>query len=57
MGFEYGLLKSMMKTVNAVGGFDKELEFKFAAEKIKIEYLDDAVVLDEKIQIIKKILI
>jgi len=50
MGFEYGLLKSMMKTVNAVGGFDKELEFKFAAEKIKIEYLDDAVVLDEKIQ-------
>ncbi len=50
MGFEYGLFKSMMKTVNAVGGFDKELEFKFAAEKIKIEYLEDAVVLDEKIQ-------
>lgn len=50
MGFEYNLFKSMMKSVNAVGGFDKELEFKFAAKKIKIEYLEHAIVLDEKIQ-------
>jgi cellulose synthase/poly-beta-1,6-N-acetylglucosamine synthase-like glycosyltransferase len=40
----------MMQTVHAVGGFDKELEFKFAQKKITIEYLQDAVVLDEKIQ-------
>jgi cellulose synthase/poly-beta-1,6-N-acetylglucosamine synthase-like glycosyltransferase len=50
MGFEYALFKSVMKSVNAVGGFDKELEFKFATEKVKIEYLEHAVVLDEKIQ-------
>ena len=50
MGFQYQLFKSMMKTVDAIGGFDKELEFKFANEKIKIEYLEHAVVFDEKIQ-------
>ena len=50
MGFEFQLFKSMMKTVNAIGGFDKELEFKFAEQGIGIEYLQDAIVLDEKIQ-------
>tara|TARA_R110000787_G_scaffold280945_7_gene391992 strand:- start:6861 stop:8069 length:1209 start_codon:yes stop_codon:yes gene_type:complete len=50
MGFEFKLFKSMMQTVNAIGGFDKELEFKFAEKRIAIEYLQDAVVLDEKIQ-------
>lgn len=50
MGFEYRLFKNMMKNVNAIGGFDKELEFKFAENKITIEYLNNAVVLDEKIQ-------
>ncbi len=50
MGFEYTLFKTMMESVNAIGGFDKELEFRFAKNKITIEYLDDAVVLDEKIQ-------
>jgi cellulose synthase/poly-beta-1,6-N-acetylglucosamine synthase-like glycosyltransferase len=50
MGFDYELFKTMMKSVNAIGGFDKELEFRFAQNKVAIEYLDDAVVLDEKIQ-------
>lgn len=50
MGFEYKLFKSIMKTVDAVGGFDKELEFRFAKNRTAIEYLDDAIVLDEKIQ-------
>lgn len=50
MGFDFQLFKSMMKKVNAIGGFDKELEFKFAEKRIAIEYLQDAVVLDEKIQ-------
>jgi len=50
MGFDFQLFKSMMQTVNAIGGFDKELEFKFAEKRIPIEYLQDAVVLDEKIQ-------
>ncbi len=50
MGFNYNLFKSMMASINAIGGFDKELEFKFAKNKIEIEYLQEAVVLDEKIQ-------
>ena len=50
MAFNYSMFKSMMASVSAIGGFDKELEFKFAKNKIKIEYLQDAVVLDEKIQ-------
>ncbi len=50
MGFEYKLFKSMMETVDAIGGFDKELEFKFAKNRTPIEYLQNAVVLDEKIQ-------
>jgi len=50
MAFDFKLFKSVMRTVNAVGGFDKELEFDFAKKRIAIEYLEDAVVLDEKIQ-------
>jgi cellulose synthase/poly-beta-1,6-N-acetylglucosamine synthase-like glycosyltransferase len=50
MAFDYNLFKSMMSTVNAIGGFDKELEFKFAKKRIAIEYLQDAIVLDEKVQ-------
>ena len=50
MAFEYKLFKSIMKPIKAVGGFDKELEFELAKAKIKIEYLQDAIVLDEKIQ-------
>lgn len=50
MAFEYGFFKSMMSQVHAVGGFDKEIELKMLKERIKIAYLDDAMVYDEKIQ-------
>ncbi len=50
MAFEYNLFKEIMADIHAVGGFDKELEFELAKRKIHIEYLQDAVVLDEKIQ-------
>lgn len=50
MAFEYSLFASLMQSVDAVGGFDKELEFALAAKKIYIEYLEEAVVYDEKIQ-------
>ena len=43
MGFEYSLFKTMMKSVNAIGGFDKELEFRFAKDKVVIEYLDEKI--------------
>ena len=39
-----------MSTVKAVGGFDKEIELKMLKQGVKIEYLDKALVYDEKVQ-------
>ncbi len=50
MAFDYNLFKTVMKPIKAVGGFDKELEFELAKSNIVIEYLQNAVVYDEKIQ-------
>lgn len=50
MAFKYDYFKSLMSTVTAVGGFDKEIELKMLKEGHKIVYLDDAIVYDEKIQ-------
>jgi cellulose synthase/poly-beta-1,6-N-acetylglucosamine synthase-like glycosyltransferase len=50
MAFRYDYFKSLMATVTAVGGFDKEIELKMLKEGRKIVYLEDAVVFDEKIQ-------
>ena len=50
MAFQYGMFKKRMAAIKAIGGFDKELELTMLRDRIKIEYLDDAVVLDEKVQ-------
>ena len=50
MAFNFSLFKAIMNEVQAVGGFDKELEFRLFQEGYKIEYLNDALVYDEKIQ-------
>lgn len=50
MAFDYRFFKETMAGVDAIGGFDKELEMKLLRDKNKIEYLEDAIVLDEKIQ-------
>jgi cellulose synthase/poly-beta-1,6-N-acetylglucosamine synthase-like glycosyltransferase len=50
MAFEYSFFKRVMSNVNAVGGFDKELELMLFKAGNTIEYLNDAYVLDEKIQ-------
>ncbi|UOY08104.1 glycosyltransferase family 2 protein [Muricauda sp. SCSIO 64092] len=50
MAFDYHFFKSTMAKVNAVGGFDKELELKLLRDRNQIEYLHDALVLDEKVQ-------
>jgi cellulose synthase/poly-beta-1,6-N-acetylglucosamine synthase-like glycosyltransferase len=50
MAFEYQFFKKTMATVNAVGGFDKELELKLLKAGVTIEYVQDAFVLDEKVQ-------
>lgn len=48
MAFKYDVYKSYMATIDSFGE-DKELEFKLMADEIKIEYLEDALVYDEKV--------
>jgi cellulose synthase/poly-beta-1,6-N-acetylglucosamine synthase-like glycosyltransferase len=50
MAFRYEYFKSLMSTVTAVGGFDKEIELKMLKDGHKIVYLQNATVYDEKIQ-------
>lgn len=50
MAFSYLYLKQVMSEIDAVGGFDKELEMTLIDDNHRIEYLDDAIVLDEKVQ-------
>jgi cellulose synthase/poly-beta-1,6-N-acetylglucosamine synthase-like glycosyltransferase len=49
MGFDYQLFKQLMSEINAVGGFDKELELKLIASDAKIHYIPSAIVYDEKV--------
>ncbi len=49
MGFEFNLFKDLMSNINAVGGFDKELELQLIKSNVKIYYLDNANILDEKV--------
>lgn len=50
MAFNYAMFKERMLKINAVGGFDKELELTLLRDKVKIEYISNAYVLDEKVQ-------
>ncbi len=49
MAFDYHYFKKMMKKVEVVGGFDKEIEVRLLQKKHKIEYLPEAYVYDEKV--------
>lgn len=50
MAFCYPLYKDVMKTVDAVGGFDRALELTFLKMKERIDYLPNVYVYDEKVQ-------
>lgn len=50
MAFDYLLFKTVMADVEAVGGFDKELEMRLLKQKITIEYAEDALCFDEKVK-------
>jgi len=50
MAFEFEQFKAVMRNVDVVGGFDKELEHIYLMNGVKIHYLNDAYLLDEKIQ-------
>ncbi len=49
MGLDYHLFKSTMATVDSVGE-DKEVELKIIKDGVTIEYVDDALIFDEKTQ-------
>lgn len=50
MAFEPALMKRALDQIQTVGGYDKELEMLLVVAGIKIGYLQDAVILDEKVQ-------
>jgi len=50
MAFERNFFIRHMKQVKAVGGFDKELELGILKEGIQIEYVEQALVYDEKVR-------
>lgn len=50
MAFKYSMYRNIMKTIDAIGGFDKESELKLLRAGVKIEYAEDAMVYDEKVE-------
>jgi len=49
MAFEYERVKNVLAGINAVGGFDKPLQLNIVLQGIRIEYLHEALVFDEKV--------
>ncbi|RFM30182.1 glycosyltransferase [Deminuibacter soli] len=49
MAFRFGLLKEVMGSLSAVGGFDKVLQLNIVQRGIRIHYLENALVFDEKV--------
>jgi cellulose synthase/poly-beta-1,6-N-acetylglucosamine synthase-like glycosyltransferase len=49
MAFDFNLFCTVMCQIDAVGGFDKELELRLTQLGVRIEYNEDAIVLDEKV--------
>jgi cellulose synthase/poly-beta-1,6-N-acetylglucosamine synthase-like glycosyltransferase len=50
MAFDYALFVDVMSEINAIGGFDKELEMRLLKRGIVFDYIEDAFVYDEKVQ-------
>ncbi|WP_128547073.1 glycosyltransferase [Larkinella soli] len=50
MAFEPQTMKRNMARIKSVGGYDKELEMNILVEGVKIAYLEDAYIYDEKVQ-------
>lgn len=50
MAFEFDYYKTLMGQIESISGEDKELEHRILLQGIKIDYLEHAIVLDEKIQ-------
>ncbi len=49
MSFEYDRIKKILSEISAVGGFDKILQLQVVGSGVRIHYLEDALVFDEKV--------
>jgi cellulose synthase/poly-beta-1,6-N-acetylglucosamine synthase-like glycosyltransferase len=49
IAFDYQVLKKKLSGQTSIGGFDRELELLLIREGIKVRYLKEAVVYDEKV--------
>jgi cellulose synthase/poly-beta-1,6-N-acetylglucosamine synthase-like glycosyltransferase len=49
MAFGFSLLKRILSDMSAISGFDKPLQLKIVQSGIKIKYLEDALIFDEKV--------
>jgi cellulose synthase/poly-beta-1,6-N-acetylglucosamine synthase-like glycosyltransferase len=49
MAFDYRLFENVMASVDAIGGFDKEMELRLTRKGIDIEYDENVIVYDEKV--------
>ena len=49
MAFDYGYLRQLLQDIGDTPGEDKELDFRVLRDRVKIAYLPDALVYDEKI--------
>ena len=49
MAFEYGYLQQLLAGIGETVGEDKELDFRIARDQVKVGYLGDTYVYDEKI--------
>lgn len=50
MAFDYTLFREVMPEVDALGGFDKELELRLTRRGIHLAYDEQAIVYDEKVR-------
>lgn len=50
MSFRYDLLQKHLSQMSSIGGFDRELELRLVNESIKVKYVEDAVVFDERVE-------
>ncbi|MDX5421009.1 MAG: glycosyltransferase family 2 protein [Hymenobacteraceae bacterium] len=50
MAFEYGYLKKLLAGIGETVGEDKELDFRIAKDQVRICYLNEVYVYDEKVE-------
>ena len=50
MAFDFGLLRKHLLSIDTIGGYDKELEMRLLLDRVRIGYLEDAYIFDEKVQ-------